>query len=83
MRWVDRVAEERERGMLTERLRILSEKLTDDELMAMQAHTPLLGKYEEVRMGSRTSSGGPPIRNCMGDPPPTSLTECRGDLRRR
>jgi hypothetical protein len=50
MRWVDRVAEERERGMLTKRLRILSEKLTDDELMAMQAHTPLLGKYEEVRI---------------------------------
>jgi hypothetical protein len=42
MRWLDRVAEERERGMLTKRLRILSEKLTDDELMAMQAHTPLL-----------------------------------------
>jgi hypothetical protein len=49
-KWVDRVAEELDRGMLTQRLRILSAELTDDELMAMQGGMPLLAEYEEVRV---------------------------------
>jgi hypothetical protein len=62
-KWVDRVAAERERGMLTRRLRILSEKLTDDELMSMQAGMDLLAKAEEVRVLWRAEQPVPGVIN--------------------
>lgn len=48
--WVDRELAERERGMLSRRLRILSAELTDDELMAVQAGMHVLAKAEDIRV---------------------------------
>lgn len=48
--WVDRIAEERRRDMITKRLRILSAELTDDERMSMFAGMTLIAREEIVRV---------------------------------
>jgi hypothetical protein len=48
--WADRLADERKRGLVSQRLRILSSALTDDERMSLQAALPLIAKHEDVRM---------------------------------
>ncbi len=48
--WTTRLADERERGMTSQRLRVLSEQLTDDELMSVFAALPVLAREEQVRI---------------------------------
>ncbi|MGH3615693.1 MAG: DUF6879 family protein [Pseudonocardia sp.] len=48
--WVERIAEERRRGMITKRLRILSERLTDDERASMFGGMTLIAREEIVRV---------------------------------
>lgn len=48
--WTDRLADERDRGMTSQRLRIVSEELTDDERMSLQAALPLIAEHEGVRV---------------------------------
>jgi hypothetical protein len=48
--WADKLAAERKRGMVSQRLRILSTGLTDDERMSLQAALPLIAKHEDVRI---------------------------------
>lgn len=48
--WAARLASERERGMVSRRLRIVSAELTDDERMSLQAALPVLAEYEDVRV---------------------------------
>jgi hypothetical protein len=48
--WTARLADERERGMVSQRLRVLSERLTDDELMSVLAALPVIAREEQVRI---------------------------------
>ena len=48
--WVDRIAAERRRGMITRRLRILSEELTDDERASIFGGMSLIAREEVVRV---------------------------------
>ncbi|MHA6631844.1 DUF6879 family protein [Pseudonocardia sichuanensis] len=48
--WTARLADERERGMTSQRLRVLSEDLTDDELMSVLAALPVIAREEQVRI---------------------------------
>lgn len=48
--WLDVLASEVKRGMLTQRARILSEHLTDDEQRACHWGYPQVGRYEEIRV---------------------------------
>lgn len=48
--WVDRIAEERRRDMITKRLRILSEELTDDERASMFGGMTHIAREEIVRV---------------------------------
>lgn len=48
--WVDRIAEERRRDMITKRLRILSEELTDDERATMFGGMAFIARQEIVRV---------------------------------
>lgn len=48
--WTERLADEGERGMESQRLRILSEHLTDDELMSLSAALPVIAREEDVRI---------------------------------
>ena len=48
--WVERIAEERRRGMITRRLRILSEELTDDERASIFGGMTLIAREEVVRV---------------------------------
>ncbi|MGI5127175.1 DUF6879 family protein [Pseudonocardia sp. CA-107938] len=48
--WVDRIAEERRRDMITKRLRILSEELTDDERASMFGGMTFIAREEIVRV---------------------------------
>ena len=48
--WVDRIAEERRRNMITKRLRIVSEELTDDERAAMFGGMAFIAREEVVRV---------------------------------
>ncbi len=48
--WADQLAAEREQGMVSQRLRIVSAVLTDDERMSLQAALPLISRQEEVRV---------------------------------
>lgn len=48
--WTRRLADERERGMVSQRLRILSLQLTDDEQMSVFAALPIIGREEEIRV---------------------------------
>lgn len=49
-RWLDVLADEVHRGMLTRRLRILSADLTDDEQRACHWGYPHVGRFEEIRV---------------------------------
>ena len=49
-RWLDVLAAEVERGMLTQRLRILSADLSDDEQRACHWGYPHVGRFEDVRV---------------------------------
>jgi hypothetical protein len=48
--WAARLADERSRGMVSQRLRILSADLTDDEQMSVFGALPIIGRAEEVRI---------------------------------
>jgi len=48
--WLDVLAGEVERGMLTQRVRILSAQLTDDEQRACHWGYPYVGRFEQVRV---------------------------------
>jgi hypothetical protein len=48
--WSERLADERARGMVSRRLRILSADLTDDEQMSVFGALPVIGREEEVRI---------------------------------
>ncbi|QYN41079.1 hypothetical protein K1T35_47920 (plasmid) [Pseudonocardia sp. DSM 110487] len=48
--WLDTLAEEARRGLVSRRVRIFSEQLTDDELMACHYGYPFTGRYEDVRV---------------------------------
>ena len=48
--WTDRLADERRRGMTSKRLRRVSQELTDDELMSLQAALPIIATEEDVRI---------------------------------
>ena len=48
--WTARLADERERGMLSQRLRVVSAQPTDDELMSLQAALPVIAREEQVRI---------------------------------
>jgi hypothetical protein len=48
--WAGELAAQRARGMLSQRLRILSEDLTDDERMSVLAALPVIAREEEVRI---------------------------------
>ena len=50
MAWADRLADERARGMVSRRLRIVSAGVTDDELMSLQAALPIIARHEDVRV---------------------------------
>lgn len=49
-RWLDVLAAEVERGMLTQRVRILSAELSEDEARACHWGYPHVGRYEDVRV---------------------------------
>lgn len=48
--WTARLADERERGMVSQRLRVISEQPTDDELMSLQAALPVIAREGQVRI---------------------------------
>lgn len=48
--WAARLADERARGLVSQRLRILSADLTDDERMSVYAALPVIAEQEEVRV---------------------------------
>lgn len=57
--WVQRIAEERRRDMITKRLRILSEQLTDDERASMFGGMTFIAREEVVRVLHRGEHGVP------------------------
>lgn len=59
--WAARLAGERERGMVSRRLRVLSEQLTDDELMSLLAALPVIAREEEVRILRRGEHAVPDV----------------------
>lgn len=59
--WSDRLACERANGMTSQRLRILSEVLTADELMSIQASLPVIACEEEVRVLRRGEHSVPEL----------------------
>lgn len=48
--WLNVLAGEVERGLLTQRVRVLSTRLTDDEQRACHWGYPYVGRYEQVRV---------------------------------
>lgn len=48
--WADSLADERARGMVSRRLRIVSAGVSDDELMSLQAALPIIARHEDVRV---------------------------------
>lgn len=48
--WTARLADERERGMVSQRLRVISAQPTDDERMSLQAALPVIAREEQVRI---------------------------------
>ena len=48
--WLDVLAQERQRGLLSRRVRVLSAGLTDDEQRACNWGYPYTGKYEDIRV---------------------------------
>jgi hypothetical protein len=48
--WLNTLAEERRRGLISERVRVLSARLTDDELRACNWGYPYTGRYEDIRV---------------------------------
>lgn len=59
--WVERIAEERRRGMITKRLRILSERLTDDERASIFGGMTLIAREEVVRVLHRGEHAVPGV----------------------
>lgn len=48
--WAEVLRGERERGLVSERLRIVSADLTDDEAMSLDAALPIISRHEDVRV---------------------------------
>jgi len=61
--WTARLAGERERGMVSQRLRVISEQPTDDELMSLQAALPVIAREEQVKVLHR---GEHPVPDLVG-----------------
>lgn len=59
--WAEHLAEERRRGMRSQRLRIVSGPLTDDERMSLEAALPILAREEEVRILHRGEHAVPDL----------------------
>lgn len=59
--WLDVLAGEVERGMLTQRVRILSADLTDDEQRACHWGYPHVGRFEQVRVLHRGEHPTPDV----------------------
>ena len=60
--WLDVLADEVERGMLTQRVRILSADLTEDERRACHWGYPYVGRFEEIRVLRRSEHVIPDVR---------------------
>jgi len=50
MAWATRLAAERARGMISQRLRVIGASVTDDEAMSLHAALPIISRHEEVRI---------------------------------
>lgn len=59
--WLDVLADEVDRGLLTLRARVFSEHLTDDELRACHWSYPDIGRYEDIRVLHRGEQPVPAV----------------------
>lgn len=48
--WAQALANDRRRGLISRRVRVLSSVLTDDETMSCQVALPIIGRDQEVRI---------------------------------
>ena len=48
--WAARLATEQARGMLSQRLRVIGTRMTDDEAMSLHAALPIISRHEDVRI---------------------------------
>jgi hypothetical protein len=60
--WAEVLADDRRRGLISRRARILSEGLTDDEAMSCNVALPIIGRDQEVRILHR---GEHPVPNLL------------------
>jgi hypothetical protein len=52
-KWAAVIADDRRRGMLSQRFRLVGARLSDDEAMSVDAALPIIAKEEEVRVARR------------------------------
>jgi hypothetical protein len=48
--WTSRLAADEARGLVSQRLRIVSAALTDDEMMSLDVALPIIARHEEIRV---------------------------------
>lgn len=59
--WLDELAENRRRGMISRRVRILSDPLSDDEAMSCHYGLPYIGRDQDIRVLHRGEHQWPEV----------------------